>query len=91
MPSKVYFLLIVGLADSLRNELLMYGMDVHIFLPATIFSPGFETENKTKPALTLEIEGAVDGVTSEKAAELLLLGILVSNGRFETQTLRNFN
>lgn len=33
-----------GLADTLRNELQRYGINVHIFFPGTIFSPGFETE-----------------------------------------------
>lgn len=33
-----------GLADSLRNELKMYDIDVHIYLPGNIDTPGFVTE-----------------------------------------------
>ena len=33
-----------GLADTLRNELQRYSINVHIFFPGTIFTPGFEVE-----------------------------------------------
>jgi 3-dehydrosphinganine reductase len=33
-----------GLADTLRNELQRYNINIHIFYPGTIFTPGFETE-----------------------------------------------
>lgn len=33
-----------GLADTLRNELKRYGIDVHIFFPGNIDSPGYVTE-----------------------------------------------
>ena len=33
-----------GLAESLRNEFLMYGIGVHIYYPGTMFSPGYENE-----------------------------------------------
>lgn len=33
-----------GLADTLRNELKRYNIDVHIFFPGNIDSPGFVTE-----------------------------------------------
>lgn len=65
---------IKGLADSLRNELLLYGVDVHVFLPGTMFTPGYESENLTKPQLTKDIEGT-DGVTPEHAANSLLNGL----------------
>ena len=34
-----------------------------------MFSPGYEEENKTKPALTLKLEESDGGLTPEKAAE----------------------
>ncbi|KAG2104729.1 uncharacterized protein F5147DRAFT_775552 [Suillus discolor] len=48
-----------GLADSLHSELMMYGIDTHIFFPPTMYTPGFEEENKMKPAITRTIEYVV--------------------------------
>jgi len=39
-----------------------------------MFSPGYEEENKTKPALTLKLEESDGGLTPEKAAEGLYEG-----------------
>ncbi|EGO03057.1 hypothetical protein SERLA73DRAFT_131545 [Serpula lacrymans var. lacrymans S7.3] len=64
-----------GLADSLRSELLLYGIDVHCFFPPTMYTPGFEEENKTKPAITRHIESTDEGLTAEQAASALLSGV----------------
>ncbi|SHO76569.1 Similar to S.cerevisiae protein TSC10 (3-ketosphinganine reductase) [Malassezia sympodialis ATCC 42132] len=64
-----------GLAECLRMELQMHGIQVHSYFPATILSPGFEEENKTKPSLTKEIEGTDEGQTPEQCAAHLLRGI----------------
>lgn len=64
----------LGLAESLRSELILYGIDVHAYFPATILSPGFDEENKTKPKVTLEIEGADEGLTPAQCAKGLLKG-----------------
>ena len=66
----------VGLAESLRNELILYGIDVHLFLPATIFSPGFENEQRLKPDITKKIEGPDEGLTPEQVAAQLIKGTL---------------
>lgn len=63
-----------GLAETLRSELQMYGIGVHIFFPPTIFTPGYEEENKTKPKITLKIEETDEGVQPETAALALLHG-----------------
>lgn len=63
-----------GLADTLRNELLMYGIDVHAFFPGNFYSPGFEEEQKCKPEITKKIEEADEGTTPEKCAESLIRG-----------------
>jgi len=63
-----------GLADSLRSELLLYGIDVHVFFPPTMYTPGFDEENKTKPAITRKIESTDEGLTPEQAAAGLLAG-----------------
>ncbi|KIM62236.1 hypothetical protein SCLCIDRAFT_1215304 [Scleroderma citrinum Foug A] len=64
-----------GLADSLRSELLLYGIDIHIFFPPTMYTPGFDEENKTKPAITRKIESTDEGLTAEQAAAGLLAGV----------------
>ncbi|TFK50101.1 oxidoreductase [Heliocybe sulcata] len=64
-----------GLADTLRSELILYDIDVHIFFPTTMFTPGYEEENKTKPKITLKIEEADSGLQPEQAAAGLLKGI----------------
>ncbi|KAG6917909.1 hypothetical protein DXG01_000518 [Tephrocybe rancida] len=51
-----------GLAETLRSELLLYLVSVHIFFPGTIYSPGYIEENKTKPKITLKIEESDGGV-----------------------------
>jgi hypothetical protein len=64
-----------GLAETLRSELLLYSVSVHIFFPGTIYSPGYTQENKTKPKITLKIEETDDGLTPEQAASGLLRGM----------------
>ncbi|KAH9476538.1 3-ketodihydrosphingosine reductase TSC10 [Psilocybe cubensis] len=67
-----------GLADTLHSELKLYGIDVHIYFPGTMFTPGYEEENKTKPAITQAIEGT-DGLTSDQAAQALYKGVVNGN------------
>ncbi|SCV73776.1 BQ2448_6206 [Microbotryum intermedium] len=65
----------LGLAESLRNELQIYGISVHLFLPATILSPGFAEEEKLKPAITRRIEGPDEGQTPEAVAAHMVRGL----------------
>jgi len=64
-----------GLADTLRFELQLYNIDVQIFFPCTMFTPGYEEENKTKPGITLKLEEDDAGLTAEQAAQSMLTGI----------------
>ncbi|PVZ98766.1 hypothetical protein BB558_005239 [Smittium angustum] len=64
-----------GLAESLRNELKAYGINVSVYFPGTILSPGFETENLTKPQITKDIEGADSGLSPEQCAKALIKGL----------------
>lgn len=43
-------------------------------MPVTMFSPGYDEENKTKPALVIKLEESDGGLTPEKAAEGLYEG-----------------
>jgi len=65
-----------GLADTLRFELQLYNIDVQIFFPCTMFTPGYEEENKTKPKITLKLEESDAGLTAEQAARSMLTGSL---------------
>ncbi|KAK0451198.1 oxidoreductase [Desarmillaria tabescens] len=78
-----------GLAETLRSEMLLYGISVHIFFPGTILSPGYEVENKCKPKITLKIEETDGGQTPEKAAEGLLKGIQRGHFHISTDLLGN--
>ncbi|KAL7339362.1 oxidoreductase [Rhodotorula toruloides] len=71
-PSKYA---IRGLAEALRNELQLYGISVHLFLPATIFSPGFENEQRLKPEITKKIEGPDEGMKPDAVAKELIKGV----------------
>jgi 3-dehydrosphinganine reductase len=63
-----------GLAETLRQELLLYSIDVQIYMPVTMFTTGYEEENKTKPELVLKVEESDKGLTPEEAAEGLYEG-----------------
>jgi len=64
-----------GLAETLRQELLLYSIDVHIYMPGTMYSPGYKEENKVKPELVRNIEESDEGITPERAAEGLFQGV----------------
>lgn len=68
-----------GLADTLQSEFMLYDIDIHIFFPPTMFTPGYEEENKTKPPLVLDIESTDDGITPEAAAHALVHGNAYKN------------
>lgn len=64
-----------GLAEALRNEMKLYDIGVSVFYPGNMDTPGFETENKTKPTETLFIEDWADVLSAESSADSLLNGI----------------
>ncbi|KAG0254522.1 3-dehydrosphinganine reductase [Mortierella polycephala] len=72
-----------GLAECLRNEFLLYGIGTHIYYPGTMFSPGYENENLTKPLVTREIEGST-GLTPREAAKGMMAGL--RKGQFTITT-----
>lgn len=69
-----------GLAESLRNELKLYGIRVSIYYPGNIDSPGYVEENKTKPPETRTIEGVSEVNPPDAVAQSLIDGI--SDGQF---------
>ncbi|KAG6863748.1 hypothetical protein C0991_003500 [Blastosporella zonata] len=64
-----------GLADTLQSELMLYGIDVHIFFPPTMFTPGYDIENQTKPSIVRETESTDDGLTADQAALAMFKGV----------------
>ena len=66
--------LILGLADTLRSELILHDISVHIFMPCGIQSPGYEEEQRTKPRITKKIEESDDVASAESVAKSLIIG-----------------
>jgi len=62
-----------GLAECLRQEFILYSIKVHVYFVATIESPGFAAETKTKPSITKAIEGSENTDKSPKARALALI------------------
>lgn len=83
-PSKTA---IRGLADTLRQECLMYDIDVHCVFPATIYSPGFENEQKLKPAITKILEEGDGGQTPDQVAIAALAGLDRGHALINTEML----
>ncbi|KAJ2795444.1 3-dehydrosphinganine reductase, partial [Coemansia helicoidea] len=73
-----------GLAEALRVELQAHGINVHCYFPGTIFTPGYEAENLTKPQVTKDIEGADEGLTPEQCSAGLFRGL--QRGEFAIAT-----
>ncbi|KAF1333552.1 3-ketodihydrosphingosine reductase, partial [Globisporangium splendens] len=69
-----------GLADALRNELKLYNINVSIYYPGNIDSPGFVEEEKTKPEETKTIEGITELTHPDSVAQSLINGI--SDGQY---------
>ncbi|KAK3168844.1 hypothetical protein OEA41_005292 [Lepraria neglecta] len=75
-PSKVA---LRALSDTLSQELLLYhplcNIRTHTIFPGTIFSPGLEIENQSKPAITKKLEESDGGQTCEEVAASSIKGL----------------
>lgn len=75
-PSKVA---LRALSDTLSQELLLYhplcNIRMHTIFPGTIFSPGLEIENQSKPAITKNLEESDGGQTCEEVAASSIKGL----------------
>jgi 3-dehydrosphinganine reductase len=60
------------LADTLREECLLYDIDVHCSFPAGILSPGWDEEEKTKPEITRKLEGPGGAESPETVAKAII-------------------
>ncbi|KAI7867176.1 hypothetical protein BDF14DRAFT_1806613 [Spinellus fusiger] len=79
-----------GLADTLRNELKPYGIDVHLFVPGNIDSPGYVTENLNKPEVTKILDGASDPQSPDDCAKSLMSGLYSGHYVIVTDLLGDF-
>ncbi|KAE8851483.1 hypothetical protein HRS9122_01770 [Pyrenophora teres f. teres] len=61
-----------------------FDVDIHIVFPGTILSPGFETENKTKHPVSVELESSDPKQTELEAATTAVQGL--ESGNFQTPT-----
>ena len=57
-----------GLGESLRHELLPYGIRVHVAFPGNMKTPGYEHEQRTKPEETKRLEEGEPLQTPEDVA-----------------------
>lgn len=71
-----YALLTVGLADSLRNEMLLHDISIHYFAPAGIDTPGNAAEQEFKPAPTKKLEEGDKLQSADECAGHLFRGAL---------------
>jgi len=71
---------VVGLSESLRQDLLPFNIKISVFYPPDTDTPLFHAENKIKPAETKALAGNIKVISPEKAALALLKGI--TKGRF---------
>lgn len=62
------------MADALASECQLYDISVQIYFPCTMKTPGYEEEEKLKPAITKKIEEGDKGLTTEEAAAAMYRG-----------------
>jgi 3-dehydrosphinganine reductase len=63
---------VVGFSEALRRELRPHGVHVTTLCPPNTRTPGFDEENKTKPAEVLAAEEKVKTLEPEQVADYLL-------------------
>jgi short-subunit dehydrogenase len=66
---------VVGFSEALRQELSAFGVYVHVLCPPDTDTPGFETENRTKPEETRAISAGAGLMKPAAVAEAMLRGI----------------
>jgi 3-dehydrosphinganine reductase len=90
-----------SLADTLRSEVQMYNgyrssnydkgpatdVEIHCVAPGTIYSPGLDNENKTKPAVTHLLEESDPRQTEDEVAKAAVKGLEAGGYLITTQWL----
>ncbi|MBL8035156.1 MAG: SDR family oxidoreductase [Leptospiraceae bacterium] len=71
---------LIGFAETLRQELFARGIQISVLCPPDTATPGYETENKTKPYETAALSESAKLMTAEAVAEKYIRG--VTKGKF---------
>ncbi len=66
---------VIAMCEVLRQELGPKGIDVRVLCPPDVDTPGFEEENRTKPAETVAISAAASLMSPKEVASELLEGL----------------
>lgn len=66
---------IMGFSEALRSELEQFNIGVSILCPPDTDTPGFETENETKPEETRIISEGANIMTPDDVADICLKGL----------------
>ncbi len=66
---------LVGFSEALRSELKPYNIAVSVLCPPDTDTPGFETENETKPEETRVISASAKVMSADAVADALLRGM----------------
>ncbi|KAJ1547206.1 3-dehydrosphinganine reductase, partial [Nowakowskiella sp. JEL0078] len=69
-----------GYCDSLRQELLVFGVKVHLLCLGNVDTPGYIDECKDKPSLSAKLEGTVTLSSPDVVAKAIIASIL--SGRY---------
>ncbi len=66
---------VVGFSEALRMEMKPYGVRVSVLCPPDTDTPGFQTENRTKPPETVAVSQGAKIMRPDQVAEELLKGM----------------
>lgn len=66
---------IIGFGEALRREIAPSGVKVHVLCPPNTLTPGFDTENRYKPAEVLAAEEKAATMTPEAVADEVIRGL----------------
>ena len=70
-----------GFSEALRQDVLPFGVRVHLCYPPTTLTPGLERENRDKPPEAWAIEGKSRAFPPERVARAILDGVRA--GKFQ--------
>ncbi len=71
---------VVGFSESIRQDLLRYGIRISVYYPPDTDTPLLEEENRIKPEETRILAGRIKPISADEAALHLLRG--VAKGKF---------